>query len=103
VWNDLLFPGACPKWARAAAERRSREAALYLLCLADVPFVPDPQRCFPDDASRAGAASIWKSTLASRGLPFAEIRGDWQRRERTAIAAVEKILESGKSFAGSPS
>jgi HTH-type transcriptional repressor of NAD biosynthesis genes len=92
VWNDLLFPGAGPKWAREEAERRAHGNALYLLCAADVPFVPDPQRCFPDEASRQGAASIWKATLVSRGLPFAEIHGDWARRERMAIVAVERLL-----------
>lgn len=94
VWDDLLFPGACPKWAREEADRRARATALYLVCAADVPFVPDPQRCFPDDASRAGAASIWKATLQSRNLPFVEIRGDWKQREEIAIAAVEKLLRA---------
>jgi HTH-type transcriptional repressor of NAD biosynthesis genes len=94
LWDDLLFPGACPAWARQAAERRAREAALYLLCEADVPFAPDPQRCFPDEESRAGAAKIWGGALRSRGLPFAVIHGDWAKREQLAIAAVEKILES---------
>src|SRR4051812_35547234 len=92
LWDDLLFPGACPPWARETAERRAREAALYLLCEADVPFMPDPQRCFPDDESRAGAAKIWGAALRARALPFVEIRGDWATREQTAIAAVERVL-----------
>jgi HTH-type transcriptional repressor of NAD biosynthesis genes len=92
LWDDLLFPGACPVWAREAAEQRARDTALFLLCEADVPFAPDPQRCFPDADGRAGAAAIWQVALASRGLPFVAIRGDWPRREKTAIAAVEKIL-----------
>jgi HTH-type transcriptional repressor of NAD biosynthesis genes len=97
VWNDLLFPGAGPKWAREEAERRARGAALYLLCAADVPFVPDPQRCFPDEASRQGAASIWKATLESRGLPFAEVCGDWTKRGQTAIAAVTTVLAGSQT------
>jgi HTH-type transcriptional repressor of NAD biosynthesis genes len=92
VWNDLLFPGAGPRWVREEAGRRARNNALYLLCAADVPFVPDPQRCFPDEASRQGAAGIWKSTLVSRGLDFADIHGDWANREQRAIAAVTKTL-----------
>ncbi len=93
LWNDLLFPGACPPWVRETAERRAREAALFLLCAADVPFAPDPQRCFADEESRAGAAKIWGAALKSRNLPFVEIRGGWAQRERTAIAAVEKLLK----------
>lgn len=92
LWNDLLFPGACPPWVREEAERRAREFSLYLLCDADVPFAPDPQRCFPEAAARAGVNRVWREALVSRGLPFAEIRGEWEMRERTAIAAVEKIL-----------
>jgi HTH-type transcriptional repressor of NAD biosynthesis genes len=92
LWDDVLFPGACPRWARAAAEERARATALFLLCEADVPFTPDPQRCFPDPASRAGAAEIWRAALEARHLPFVAICGDWQQREQTAIAAVEEIL-----------
>jgi HTH-type transcriptional repressor of NAD biosynthesis genes len=92
LWDDLLFPGACPPWARAEAERRARATALYLLCAADVPFAPDPQRCFADAESRAKSASHWKTALISRQLPFVEIGGEWATRQETAIAAVEKIL-----------
>ena len=92
LWDDLLFPGHCPPWARAAAERRAQATHLVLLCAADVPFAPDPQRCFPDDASRDGAARIWRSALTSRRLPFVEIHGDWTHREQAATVAVEKLL-----------
>jgi len=92
LWDDVLFPGQCPVWVRAEAERRSREVALWLLCDTDVPWAPDPQRCFPDAAGRARAREIWREALVSRGLPFVEIRGDWAARERTAMAAVEELL-----------
>lgn len=92
LWNDALFPGACPPWVREAAERRSRGFALYLLCDADVPFVPDPQRCFPEDIAREAARVRWRDALVSRSLPFVEIRGEWAERERTAIAAVQRLL-----------
>jgi NadR type nicotinamide-nucleotide adenylyltransferase len=95
LWADLLFPGACPAWVRAGAERRSRAYAVYLLCDTDIPFAPDPQRCFPDEAGRAMCRRLWRETLESRGLPFAEIKGAWPERERRAIAAVEKILAGG--------
>jgi HTH-type transcriptional repressor of NAD biosynthesis genes len=92
VWDELLFPGMCPAWVREEAERRARECALYLLCDADVPFVADPQRCFPDEAGRAEGRRVWREALESRGLPVAEIRGDWAAREAAAIAAVERVL-----------
>jgi NadR type nicotinamide-nucleotide adenylyltransferase len=92
LWNDALFPGACPEWIRAEAEERSHAFTLYLLCDTDVPYVPDPQRCFPDAAARERAGRLWREALVSRRLPFVEIRGAWAERERTAIAAVERVL-----------
>jgi HTH-type transcriptional regulator, transcriptional repressor of NAD biosynthesis genes len=92
LWNDLLFPGACPAWVQEEAERRARGFALYLLCDADVPFEPDPQRCFPEAAARARVRDLWRQALVVRGLPWADIAGRWAERERLAVAAVEKIL-----------
>ena len=92
LWNDLLFPGGCPPWVREEAERRARNYSLYLLCDADVPFAPDPQRCFPDAAARERGRQLWRAALESRGLPFVDVRGSWPERESIAIAAVEKIL-----------
>ncbi len=92
LWNDLLFPGACPAWVRSEAETRARGVALYLLCEADVPFAPDPQRCFPDDEARQAAARRWQEAVVARGLPFVTIAGAWAERERAAIAAVERVL-----------
>lgn len=95
LWDDVLFPGACPAWVRAEAERRARAAALYLWCEADVPFAPDPQRCFPEAAARARARERWRAALTARGLPLIEVAGEWGQRERAAIAAVERVLAEG--------
>lgn len=92
LWDDLLFPGGCPAWVRDEANRRAHDYALYLLCDADVPFAPDPQRCFPDASSRERLRQRWREALVSRGLPFAEIQGPWPEREARAIAAVESVL-----------
>lgn len=92
IWDDLLFPGACPAWVRPAAAARARAFALYLLCDADVPFQPDPQRCFPEAAARERARRIWRDALVAQAVPYVEIQGDWPLRERTAIAAVERML-----------
>lgn len=92
LWNDLLFPGACPAWVREEANRRARHYALYLLCDADVVFEPDPQRCFTDAASRERTRRIWREALVERALPHVEIRGGWPERERAAITAVEALL-----------
>lgn len=92
LWNDVLFPGACPAWVRAEAEGRARAVDLYLLCAADVAFAPDPQRCFPEPERRAWSAGRWREALVVRQLPFAEIAGPWELREARAVAAVGGLL-----------
>jgi nicotinamide riboside kinase len=92
LWVDLLFPGCCAPWVRGEAEKRARSASLYLLCAADIPFAPDPQRVFPDEAARAENAKRWREALAMRGLPFVEIAGEGAQREARAVAAVQGLL-----------
>ncbi len=91
LWSDLLY-GTAPEAVRRGAEQRCRHYALYLLLDIDVPFAPDPQRCFPDPADREKGMRIWRGALERRHLPFVEIRGDWAAREAAAIAAVKKLL-----------
>lgn len=94
LWSELLY-GTCPDEVRRGAEERCRNYARYLLLDADVPFEPDPARCFPEPADRQRTARVWREAVARRGLPFVEIRGEWAERERAAIAAVEAVLARG--------
>ena len=91
LWSDLLY-GTCPDELRRGAEKRSRNYALYLLLDIDVPFAPDPQRCFPDPADREKCMRIWRGALDRRQLPYELIQGDWAQREQRAVAAVRAIL-----------
>jgi HTH-type transcriptional regulator, transcriptional repressor of NAD biosynthesis genes len=93
LWADLLFPGACPPWVRTESEARAGRYALYLLCQADLPFEPDPQRCFPDEAGRERCARLWKQTLQERGLPYVEIGGVGPERLERAVQAVGNVLK----------
>lgn len=95
LWSDLLY-GTTPDEVRRGAEQRCRGYALYLLLDVDVPFAPDPQRCFPDPADREKAMRIWRGALERRGLPFVLIRGDWPARESSAIAAVQALLDRAR-------
>ncbi len=91
LWSDLLY-GTSPDELRRGAEARCRNYPLYLLLDIDVPFAPDPQRCFPDPADREKCMRLWRGALDRRHLPYALIRGKWAQREQRAIAAVEAIL-----------
>ena len=98
LWDDVLVPGACPPWVRAEAEQRAKGVALWLLCDTDIPFVPDPQRSFPDAAGRVRGRQLWREALEQRGLPCVEIRGDGEQRNRLAVDAVTRLL--ARSAAG---
>lgn len=91
LWSDLLY-GTTPDELRRGAEKRCKNYALYLLLDIDVPFAPDPQRCFPDPADREKAMRVWRGALDRRKLPYELIRGDWAQREAAAIAAVRKLM-----------
>lgn len=91
LWSDLLY-GTCPDDIRRGAEQRCRNYALYLLLDIDVPFAPDPQRCFPDPADREKCRLIWRGALERRQMPFVDICGDWAAREAAAVAAVQARL-----------
>ncbi|HEY4300086.1 MAG TPA: ATP-binding protein [Candidatus Didemnitutus sp.] len=92
LWSDLLY-GTCPEDIRRQADARARNYALYLLLDTDVPFAPDPQRCFPDPADREKCRRVWRGALDRRRLPYVEIRGGWAERERAAIEAVQGLLK----------
>lgn len=96
LWSDLLY-GTTPDEVRRGAEQRCKHYALYLLLDIDVPFAPDPQRCFPDPADRAKAMRIWQGALDRRQLPYVLIRGDWAERERQAIDTIGKLLRGPRT------
>ncbi|MCR6654243.1 MAG: ATP-binding protein [Opitutus sp.] len=94
LYDDLLFPGACPEWVRAEADKRARGFALYLLCGTDLPFEPDPQRCFATPEEREMCRQLWRDTLVKRGLPFVEINGTGEERAAKAITAVDELIRT---------
>ena len=92
LWSDLLY-GTCPDELCRTVEKRAKNYALYLLLDIDVPFAPDPQRCFSDVADREKGMRIWRGALERRQLPFELIRGDWAERERQATEAIQRVLQ----------
>jgi len=91
LWSDLLY-GTCPDELCRTVEKRAKNYALYLLLDIDVPFAPDPQRCFSDVADREKGMRIWRGALERRLLSFELISGDWTERERQATEAIQRVL-----------
>lgn len=92
VWDDLLFPGACPEWVRVEAARRARATDLFLFCDTDLAWAPDPQRCFPDEAGRAMSRRVFLETLEKTGARWVRVWGAEREREARTAAAVEGML-----------
>jgi len=92
IWDDLLFPGACPEWARDEAARRARATDLFLFCDTDLPWAPDPQRCFPDEAGRAMCRRVFLEKLEATGARWTRVHGATADREARAVAAVDLLL-----------
>jgi nicotinamide riboside kinase len=92
LWSDLLY-GTTPDELRRGAEKRCKNYALYLLLDIDVPFAPDPQRCFPNPEDREQAMKVWRGALERRHLPYELIRGNWAERKQAAIRAIEDVLK----------
>lgn len=92
IWDDLLFPGACPEWVRSEAAARVRRTDLFLFCETDLPWAPDPQRCFPDDAGREMCRRVFLEKLEATGVRWARVHGTEAEREMRAVAAIELLL-----------
>lgn len=92
IWDDLLFPGACPEWVRGEARARARATDLFLFCDTDLAWSPDPQRCFPDEAGRAMCRRVFLETLEATGARWARVWGAEGEREARAAAQVEMLL-----------
>lgn len=79
------YYGQCPEWIEDAAG--ARKADLYLLTDIDVPWIDDDVR---DTAtSRAALHSQFETTLAAYGANVVTIRGNWEERFATAVAAIK--------------
>jgi HTH-type transcriptional repressor of NAD biosynthesis genes len=87
IWSEVYF-GGVPPWLMRSARRRVHD--LYLLCDIDVPWVDDRQRDMPH--RRQEFIERCRRTLEEHGRPFVWIRGDWETRFRTAVAAIDNLL-----------
>ena len=85
----------CPRWVERAA--RTRLAELYLLCDIDVPWIADPARDRPNARREMHAA--FASRLDEYAAHYVIVRGTWEERESSAVAAVETVLASASGHA----
>jgi NadR type nicotinamide-nucleotide adenylyltransferase len=87
VWSDMLT-GKRAAWF----ETFDDFADLYLLCDIDAPWVDDGTRYFPGIADRARFSALCETELRRRGVNHIVLRGGWETREATAVAAILKSI-----------
>ncbi len=85
AWAEMLFgevPGELLGYPKA--ER-------YLLFLPDVPWIADGTRLFGTPELRGRFAAVAEAVLVRAGVPYLSIGGNWDERERQAVAAIEAL------------
>ena len=91
------YYGECPAWIEEQAARRMGE--LYLLHHVDVPWVEDGrQREQPE--RRLELFERFRAALVGSGARVAPIRGAWEERRRSAVQAVDGLLQVPVHVAG---
>lgn len=85
-----FYYGSCPAWIEQAA--RARRADLYLLCLPDLPFVPEPAQRGPEDR-RAEQLRIFEQVLAELQIVPVPISGQNGARRDQAESAFHHLLQ----------
>jgi nicotinamide riboside kinase len=89
LWSEVLF-GTAPPWLRDEALRQTYD--LWLLTGIDVPFEPDPQRCFPHPDDRARLMAACAGMLARLGVVPVRLAGSHDTRMADACMAIDRLL-----------
>jgi len=96
VWCEFVFQ-KCHTWILEQVAERPYQ--LYLLCNVDLPWVKDQLREYPDLESRNRLYHIYKQILTTQHVPWKEISGGYDKRLKTAIAAVDDFC-NGQVISG---
>ena len=89
VWCEFVF-GKCHHFILDQIIERKYD--LYLLCNTDLPWVKDELREYPDLETREKLFEIYKDCMINQSTPWALIGGNAEMRLKTAIQAVDGLL-----------
>jgi nicotinamide riboside kinase len=90
IWFEWVYKKV-PGWLEKAASELPID--LYLLCLPDIPWEPDPLRENGGE-HRQQLFDSYKKELTTRNLNFIEIGGKGEVRLQNAIRAVEEFIHA---------
>ncbi|MEO5976112.1 MAG: ATP-binding protein [Chryseolinea sp.] len=88
VWSEFKF-GNCDE--EILKYIGTRKYDLYLLTYVDIPWQDDPLREHPE--KREELYSIYLNEMKNQSVPFVEIKGAREDRQKTAVDAIENILK----------
>ncbi|HTE34363.1 MAG TPA: ATP-binding protein [Chryseolinea sp.] len=87
VWSEFKF-GRCDQ--DILKNIASRHYDLYLLTYVDIPWEQDPSREHPN--KREELYQIYLNEMNHQSVPYVEIKGEREHRQKTAVDAIEKLL-----------
>lgn len=88
VWSEAKYGDCDPRILELIA---SRKYDLYLLTYIDIAWEDDPLREHPKPEEREYFYQIYRDIVMNSGTPWADIRGGYEQRLQTAIAAVGSL------------
>ena len=91
VWCEFVFGNCHPFILEQIVERKYD---LYLLCNADLPWVKDQLREYPDLETRNKLYFIYKDIMINQPVPWIDISGEYEERLKKAVEAVDALVKS---------
>lgn len=88
VWSEFRFGNCDGEILQSIA---TRKYDLYLLTYIDISWQEDPLREHPHQ--RQELYDLYLQEMINQPVPFVEIKGSRQTRRKSAIQAIEKLLE----------
>ncbi len=93
-WSEFKYKTTDP-WI--VEQIKTRQYDLYLLTYIDIPWEEDPLREYPDPQMREYFYSVYKDLVSASGTPWVEIKGSFEERRSSAVAAVDNLLKKQKA------
>ncbi|WP_109695984.1 AAA family ATPase [Chitinophaga deserti] len=90
VWSEAKYGDCDPRILELIAQRKYDG---YLLTYIDIPWEDDPLREHPLPEERTYYYNIYRDIVINSGTPWADIRGDYDQRLRSAAEAVREMMK----------
>lgn len=89
VWCEVAFE-QCHTWILKQIVLKQYD--LYFLCDADLPWVKDELREYPDLIFRKKLVKMYKDILVNNHVPWVMIQGSYEQRLQTAVSVIDGLL-----------